>query len=42
LYGGSVNSTNFYEINSIDKINGALIGGASLKIDEMKKILTSC
>jgi triosephosphate isomerase len=42
LYGGSVNSTNFYEINSIDKINGALIGGASLKIDEMEKILTSC
>ena len=42
LYGGSVNSSNFREINSIDKINGALIGGASLKIDEMKKILTSC
>lgn len=42
LYGGSVNSTNFYQINSIDKINGALIGGASLKIDEMEKILTSC
>ena len=42
LYGGSVNSTNFYEINSIDKINGALIGGSSLKIDEMEKILTSC
>ena len=42
LYGGSVNSSNFKEINSIDKINGALIGGASLKIDEMQKILTSC
>ena len=42
LYGGSVNSSNFKEINSIDKINGALIGGASLKIDEMEKILTSC
>ena len=42
LYGGSVNSSNFREINSIDKINGALIGGASLKIDEMNKILTSC
>ena len=42
LYGGSVNSTNFKEINSIEKINGALIGGASLKIDEMEKILTSC
>ena len=42
LYGGSVNSSNFIEINSIEKINGALIGGASLKIDEMEKILTSC
>ncbi|MEL0124880.1 MAG: triose-phosphate isomerase [Alphaproteobacteria bacterium] len=42
LYGGSVNSSNFKEINSIEKINGALIGGASLKIDEMEKILTSC
>ena len=42
LYGGSVSSSNFREINSIDKINGALIGGASLKIDEMEKILTSC
>ena len=42
LYGGSVNSSNFKEINSIDKINGALIGGASLKINEMEKILTSC
>ena len=42
LYGGSVNSSNFKGINSIDKINGALIGGASLKIDEMEKILTSC
>ena len=42
LYGGSVNSLNFREINSIDKINGALIGGASLKINEMEKILTSC
>ena len=42
LYGGSVNSTNFKEINSIEKISGALIGGASLKIDEMEKILTSC
>ena len=42
LYGGSVSSSNFKEINSIDKINGALIGGASLKIDEMEKILTSC
>jgi len=42
LYGGSVNSSNFNEINSIGKINGALIGGSSLKIDEMEKILTSC
>ncbi len=42
LYGGSVNSLNFKEIISLEKINGLLIGGASLKIDEMKKILSSC
>ena len=37
LYGGSVNSSNFKEINSIDKINGALIGGASLKLMKWRK-----
>ena len=32
LYGGSVNSLNFKEIISLEKINGLLIGGASLKL----------
>ncbi|MEZ4754568.1 MAG: triose-phosphate isomerase [Bdellovibrionota bacterium] len=31
LYGGSVKPENFAEISSIDSVNGALIGGASLK-----------
>tara|TARA_X000000950_G_scaffold287011_1_gene397656 strand:- start:1029 stop:1760 length:732 start_codon:yes stop_codon:yes gene_type:complete len=42
LYGGSVNSDNFGEIMNNTNVNGALIGGASLKTTEMKKILTFC
>ena len=42
LYGGSVSSSNFKQIMATDKINGLLIGGASLKINEIKKILTNC
>ena len=40
LYGGSVNAKNargFLEQNEID---GALVGGASLIINEFKKIIT--
>lgn len=42
LYGGSVDSNNFNKIINNSHIDGALIGGASLKIKEMKKILTFC
>ena len=42
LYGGSVDTNNFENIMSIKNLNGALIGGASLKIEEMNKILTTC
>ena len=42
LYGGSVNSINFHEIMNDTKVDGALIGGSSLKIIEMNKILTFC
>ena len=42
LYGGSVNSINFHEIMNDTKVDGALIGGASLKTIEMNKILTFC
>ncbi len=42
LYGGSVNADNFMDIMQNTNINGALIGGSSLKINEMNKILTFC
>lgn len=42
LYGGSVNSKNFNEIMKNTNVNGVLIGGSSIRIDEIKKILTTC
>lgn len=41
VYGGSVDSSNFREISEIQNINGALIGGSSLKYNELKKIVSS-
>lgn len=41
LYGGSVNAENAEEILSIEKVDGVLVGGASLKIDAMKKMLNA-
>jgi triosephosphate isomerase len=38
LYGGSVTSENAQRISLCQNIDGLLIGGASLKIDEFKKI----
>ena len=40
LYGGSVNSKNIFEIFKLSDVNGALIGGSSLKFEEINKILT--
>ena len=40
IYGGSVNSKNSKLISKIDIVNGALIGGASLKINEFKQIIS--
>lgn len=40
LYGGSVSASNSKELLSASDIDGALIGGASLKIEEFKKIIT--
>ena len=40
LYGGSVNSENISEMFEFSGINGALIGGSSLKFEEINKILT--
>jgi triosephosphate isomerase (TIM) len=39
LYGGSVNSGNAADYVQLKDIDGALIGGASLKADEFKKII---
>ena len=39
LYGGSVKSNNAKEITSLLNVDGALIGGASLKSDEFAKII---
>lgn len=38
IYGGSVNSKNAKEILDIDSVDGVLIGGASLKLDEINAI----
>ncbi len=39
LYGGSVNIKNIGNILNIPSVDGALIGGASLKIEEFSKII---
>ncbi len=39
LYGGSVNGNNAKDIFEQKNIDGVLVGGASLKVDEMEKIL---
>lgn len=41
LYGGSVNAENAEEILSLKNVNGALIGGASLKVDSFISIIES-
>ncbi len=39
LYGGSVNGTNAADLLHLDHVDGALVGGASLKADGFLKIL---
>jgi triosephosphate isomerase len=39
LYGGSVKPQNSFEILSQNDINGVLVGGASLKIDDFFAII---
>lgn len=41
LYGGSVNAKNAASFLEQSEIDGALVGGASLKVEEFKKIITS-
>lgn len=39
LYGGSVNSDNLNDFLSLEEIDGALVGGASLKKEEVEKMV---
>ena len=39
LYGGSVKAANAAEILAVDGVDGALVGGASLKAEEFVGIL---
>lgn len=41
LYGGSVKPDNARELMSIDNVNGALVGGASLKADDFLRIVAA-
>ncbi|MBI2258424.1 MAG: triose-phosphate isomerase [Flavobacteriia bacterium] len=41
LYGGSCNATNSSELFACENIDGGLIGGASLKAEELCKIISS-
>ncbi len=41
LYGGSVNPSNAFDILNLDQVDGALIGGASLKTRDFSKIIDS-
>ena len=39
LYGGSVNPTNFAEILAIKEVHGALVGGASIKLEQWLELI---
>jgi triosephosphate isomerase len=41
LYGGSVKPGNASELLSVENVNGALVGGASLKADDLYAILSA-
>jgi triosephosphate isomerase (TIM) len=42
LYGGSVKSDNARELMAVPDVNGALVGGASLKADDFLAIIAAC
>jgi triosephosphate isomerase len=42
LYGGSVKPDNARELMAVDNVNGALVGGASLKADDFLAIIAAC
>ena len=39
IYGGSVNSSNISSLNSIDNVDGFMIGGSCTKVSEVNKII---
>lgn len=41
LYGGSVNASNAAEIFSVPEVDGALVGGASLKAEDFSPIISA-
>ncbi|HEX9447214.1 MAG TPA: triose-phosphate isomerase [Dongiaceae bacterium] len=42
LYGGSVKPSNAAELMAVPDVNGALVGGASLKVDDFWAIVAAC
>ena len=42
LYGGSVKPTNARELLTLPDVEGALVGGASLKADDFLAIARAC
>ena len=42
LYGGSCNENNIKELNKITEIDGYLLGGISLKINNLQELLLNC
>jgi triosephosphate isomerase len=42
LYGGSVKPSNAHELLAIENVNGALVGGASLKAEDFLGIARAC
>ena len=40
LYGGGVNPSNVLELSKCENVDGFLVGGASLKIDQVEALLT--
>jgi triosephosphate isomerase len=42
LYGGSVKPDNARELMAVPNVNGALVGGASLKADDLLAIVAAC
>lgn len=42
LYGGSVKPSNAVELMAVPEVNGALVGGASLKADDFWAIAAAC